>query len=131
MKSLTKAIAQLEAVFHGRDTRPGVLARQMLGKQKPGDATLSELLRNERPARTRMDGSIGDSLLDTAWAAWEMMDLGLDALDGGLDRLVSWGLGRIEAAGPTLAPPPVTPSDRLVPPAGRGPTHPAPAPPRP
>jgi len=96
MKSLKKAIAKLEALFQERDTRPGVLARQMLGTQKPGDATLSELLRNERPARTRMDGSIRDSLLETAWAAWEMMDLGLDALDGGLDRLVSWVLGRIE-----------------------------------
>src|SRR5260221_8426024 len=114
MKSLTKAIAKLEALFHDRDTRPGVLARQMLGKQKPGDATLSELLRNERPARTRMDGSIGDSLLDTAWAAWEMMDLGLDALDGGLDRLVSLGLGRVEAPVPPQAPPPITLPNRVV-----------------
>src|SRR6266699_134044 len=114
MKSLTKAIAKLEALFQDRDTRPGVLARQMLGNQKPGDATLFELLRNERPARTRMDGSIGDSLLDTAWAAWEMMDLGLDALDGGLDRLVSWVLGRIEARVPTEGSVPVTLPNGLV-----------------
>jgi len=123
MKSLTKAIAKLEALFHDRDTRPGVLARQMLGKQKPGDATLSELLRNERPARTRMDGSIGDSLLDTAWAAWEMMDLGLDALDGGLDRLVSWVLGRIEAPVPTEAPAPITLPNGLVLPAAGDATY--------
>ena len=114
MKSLTKAIAKLETLFQDRDTRPGVLARQMLGRQKPGDATLFELLRNERPARTRMDGSIGDSLLDTAWAAWEMMDLGLDALDGGLDRLVSWVLGRIEARVPTEGSAPLTLPNGLV-----------------
>src|SRR5260221_764856 len=124
MKSLTKAIAKLEAVFHDRDTRPGVLARQMLGKQKPGDATLSELLRNERPARTRMDGSIGDSLLDTAWAAWEMMDLGLDALDGGLDRLLPLVPGRVHAAGPAYAPPPIHPPARPCRPAVGDAAHP-------
>src|SRR6266550_736566 len=117
MTSLKKAIARLDALFQDRDTRPGVLARQLLGKQKPGDTTLAELLRNERPARTRMDGSIGESLLDTAWAAWEMMDLGLDALDGGLDRLVSWVLGRIEAPVPTAAPAPITLPNGLVLPA--------------
>ena len=114
MKSLKKAIAKLDALFQDRDTRPGVLARQMLGKQKPGDTTLAELLRNERPARTRMDGSIGESLLDTAWAAWEMMDLGLDALDGGLDRLISWVLGRIEGTVPTEQTSPVTLPNGLV-----------------
>jgi hypothetical protein len=113
MKSLKKAIAKLDTLFQDRDTRPGVLAREILGTQKPGDTTLAELLRNERPARTRMDGSIGDSLLDTAWAAWEMMDLGLDALDGGLDRLISWVLTRIEGV-PTDQPAPVTLPNGLV-----------------
>ncbi len=127
MKSLKKAIVKLEAFFLDRETRPGVLARQAVGKEKPGDAKLAELLCQERRARTRMDGSIGDSLFDTAWAAWEMMDLGLDALDGGLDRLISWVLSKIEAGdavalpspAPALAPLPLTlPSGLVLPAAG-------------
>ncbi|HEV8305778.1 MAG TPA: hypothetical protein VGQ25_12500 [Gemmatimonadales bacterium] len=115
VKSLKKAIAKLEAFFQTCETRPGVLARQAVGKEKAGDGKLAELLCNERRARTRMDGSIGDSLLDTAWAAWEMMDLGLDALDGGLDRLVSWVLGKVEARTAAPLPPPPLP---LVLPSG-------------
>ncbi len=106
MKSLKKAIAKLEAFLQDRETRQGVLAREAVAKERPGDAKLAELLCQERRARTRMDGSIGDSLFDTAWAAWEMMDLGLDALDGGLDRLISWVLGKVEA-GTAPAPPAV------------------------
>src|SRR5206468_7080614 len=82
-----------------------------------------------------MDGSIGESLLDTAWAAWEMMDLGLDALDGGLDRLISWVLSKIEAGdavalpspapAPAPAPPPfpLTLPSGLVLPAAGGAAH--------
>jgi len=105
MKSLKKAITKLEAFFQDIDTRPGVLARRALGSEKPGDAMLTEALCNERGARTRMDGSIGSSLIDTAWAAWEMMDLGLDALNGQLSRLVSWVLGQFEAGPLTTADP--------------------------
>ena len=100
MKGIKKAIARLEEFFQDRPTRPGVLARQVLGKEKAGDTRLADVLCNEVGARTRMDGSIGDSLVDTAWAAWEMMDLGVDALNGGLSRLVAWVLTKIEAGQP-------------------------------
>ena len=107
MKSIKKAISKLEEFFQDRATRPGVLARQVTGTERAGDATLAEVLCSDGRARTRMDGSIGESLLDTAWAAWEMMDLGLDALNGGLDRLVAWVLTQIEAAAPITAPVPL------------------------
>jgi hypothetical protein len=90
------ALAKLDALFAARATRPGVLARRLLGKPDPGDARLSEALCNERRARTRMDGSIGGSLVTTAWAAWEMMDLGLDEVHGGLSRLLAWVLTHLE-----------------------------------
>lgn len=106
--SVKKAFARLEAFFQDRDTRPGILARQLVGPEKPGDARLAELLCNERRTQTRMDGSIGGSLVQTAWAAWEMMDLGLEAVHGGLDRLVSWVLGHLEAADPPTEPAPLT-----------------------
>jgi hypothetical protein len=108
MKSIKKAIARLEEFFQDRPTRQGVLARQVVGKEKAGDRKLAELLCNEGGARTRMDGSIGDSLVDTAWAAWELMDLGIDALNGGLSRLVAWVLTRVEAAQPFAVPVPLT-----------------------
>jgi hypothetical protein len=90
------SLTKLEMFFAARATRPGVLARRLLGKPGPDDARLTELLCNERRARTRMDGSIGESLVATAWAAWEMMDLGLDEMHGGLSRLLSWVVTHLE-----------------------------------
>lgn len=107
MKTIKRGIARLEELFQDRSTRQGVLARQLLGKERAGDAKLAELLCNEVGARTRMDGSIGDSLVDTAWAAWELMDLGIDALNGGLSRLIAWVLTRFESAQPFAVPTPL------------------------
>lgn len=105
--SLEQAIVRLESFFGGLETRPGVIARRLLGTPKPGDERLAELLCIERRARTKMDGSIGGSLVTTAWAAWEMMDLGLDALQGSLSRLISWVLTFLEAPPPAPAPTPL------------------------
>lgn len=102
------ALAQVGGYLAERNPRPGLLARQLLGREAPGDAKLAELLVNERRARSRMDGSIGGSLVKTAWAAWEMMDLGTDGMSGGLDRLVSWTLAQVESANPTVDGAPVT-----------------------
>src|ERR1041384_5183459 len=90
--ALRKAIAKLETFFAGRDSRPGVLARRLLGQSHTEDARLSQLICNAHQSQARMDGSIHGSLVDTAWAAWEMMDLGLDALNASLSRLVHWVL---------------------------------------
>lgn len=97
------------------DTRPGVLARQVSGTGRPGDAQLAEILVNERRARTRMDGSIDGLLVKTAWAALEIMDLGADVMHGGLDRLVSWTLAQIESGNPPPDGAPLTlPSGAVV-----------------
>jgi hypothetical protein len=107
MKSIKKAIAKLDEFFQDRPTRQGVLARQIVGKERAGDAKLAQVLCNESGARTRMDGSIGDSLIDTAWAAWQLMDLGIDALNGGLSRLVAWVLTKFEGGQPLSVPVPL------------------------
>lgn len=97
MKKLKSAVAKVEGFLTARDTRAGIRGRQLMGREQPADAKLAEILVSERRARTKMDGSIDGSLIRTAWAAWEMMDLGADPLHGGLDRLVSWVLGQLEA----------------------------------
>lgn len=101
------AFAKVAAYLAGRDTRPGLVARELVGQPRPGDGKLAEILTAERRARSKMDGSIDGSLLRTAWAAWEMMDLGADVLHGGLDRLVSWTLQQVES-GATSDRPPIT-----------------------
>jgi len=93
-ENLVHALAKIGGYLAERNTRPGLLARQLLGRDAPGDTKVSELLVNERRARSRMDGSIAGSLVKTAWAAWEMMDLGTDGMTGGLDRLVAWTLAQ-------------------------------------
>ena len=93
---LKDAFAKVTGFLAERDTRPGIVARQLSGRERPADARLAEILAAERRARSKMDGSIEGSLVRTAWAAWEMMDLGADPLHGGLDRLVSWILQQVE-----------------------------------
>jgi hypothetical protein len=105
--SLEQAIARLERFFTALDTRQGVLGRRLLGMQRPEDEQLAALLVGERRASTKMDGSIGGSLVSTAWAAWEMMDLGLDALQGSLSRLVAWVLTFLESPPASSAPSPL------------------------
>jgi hypothetical protein len=108
--------AKVEAFFVDRDTRPGILARQLTGREKPGDARLAEILAGERRARTRMDGSIDGSLVRTAWTAWELMDLGAHALHGGLDRVVSWALAQVESGTqPSDAAPLTLPNGAVIP----------------
>jgi len=105
--SLEPAIARLETFFTTLDTRPGVIARQLLHISTPQDERLAESLYNQRRNWTRKDGSIGGSLVTTAWAAWEMMDLGLDVLQGGLSRVVAWVLTFLEAPPRDPAPTPL------------------------
>lgn len=112
--TIKTALQRLAVFFRERKTRPGVLGRQSLGQELSGDPKLAELLCAERRANTRMDGSMAGSLASTAWAAWEMMDLGLAAMDGALDRLVSWVLGRVEAGDASPEPLPLRLANGLV-----------------
>lgn len=107
MSAVEKAFERAFAFFGDRTSRQALLARQAAGRPDPGDEKLAEILANERRAASRADGSVGGSMLQTSWAALEMMDLGSDWLHGGLDRLLSWVLSQIESEQPT-DPPPVT-----------------------
>ena len=77
------------AFVSGRRTRAAVVVRRLLGHPDPADAELSEHLIREIRRRTRIDGSMGGSLADTAWSAWELMELGCLTDCAGLVRMVS------------------------------------------
>lgn len=107
MSVVQNAFEKATSFFGERHSRQAILARQLAGRVLPDDDKLAEILANERRAASRADGSVGGSLVATSWAALEMMDLGSDWLQGGLDRLLGWVLTQIEGDHPT-DPPPVT-----------------------
>jgi len=102
---LIEALERLGGYFAGRRTRQGLLARRLLGRTSPGDAALADHLIRERRVATRMDGSLGGDPVRTAWAAWELMDLGHDYQSAGTVRLVGYLLSRLKPALPGPRPP--------------------------
>lgn len=70
-----EGLERLEAFFKDRASRAGVVARRLFGRPQRDDERLAEQLIQERRRRTRMTGSLDGSLVKTAWAAWEFLDL--------------------------------------------------------
>ena len=99
MNPVHLAIERASAYFAGRETRQGVVARRLLGTQRPEDARLAEALLRERRSRLRTDGSVAGDLVATSWLAWELLDLGAPADSLMVRRLVGWILGRQERPG--------------------------------
>lgn len=87
------------AFVSGRRTRAAVVVRRLLGHPDPADAELSEHLIREIRRRTRIDGSMGGSLADTAWSAWELMELGCLTDCAGLVRMVGYVLAQQDKPG--------------------------------
>lgn len=87
------------ALLRERATRPGVLARRLMGRPLPGDERLVDQLIRERRRRTRIDGSVDGGLLSTAWIAWELMDLGCPADHAAMVRTIGFVLGRQDRPG--------------------------------
>lgn len=99
MNPIHRAIERASAYFAGRDTRAGVVARRLLGSERPEDDRLVASLLRERRAKIRSDGSVGGDLVATAWLAWEVMDLGRGPDDEPVRRTVKWLLGRQDKDG--------------------------------
>lgn len=93
------ALGRARAFFRDRATPAGVVARRLLGRATAADEELADHLVRERRRRSRMDGSINGSLVDTARAAWELLDLGALADHAGVVRLTGFLLGRQDAPG--------------------------------
>ena len=85
--------------FAARETRQGVVARRLMGAQRPDDGRLAEALMRERRTRFRTDGSVGGDLVATSWLAWELMDLGAPTDSLMVRRPVGWIVGRQEKDG--------------------------------
>jgi hypothetical protein len=110
VSAVQEAFDKTARFFSDRDSRQAVLARRLAGRAHADDHQLSLILANERRAASRADGSVNGSLVATAWAALEMMDLGSDYLQGALDRLLGWLLSQLERDLPADAPPVSLPS---------------------
>lgn len=97
--SIDEAIDGLATFFEARQTRPGVVARRLLGIAHPDDERLADHLIRERRSATRLDGSIDGSLQATAWSAWELLRLGCTKGHAGLDRMVGFLVSRQDQPG--------------------------------
>jgi len=84
---LTAALEGAAAFFAGRETLNGVVARRLLGRPGPRDRDLTDHLIRERRRRSRLDGSIAGSLVTTATALWELLELGAGRDEAGVVRL--------------------------------------------
>jgi hypothetical protein len=75
MSALAAHHEALRALFAERKTVAGVVARRLLGVSRPDDDELADHLIRERRRRSTLDGSIDRSLLLTAYALRELLDL--------------------------------------------------------
>lgn len=96
---ISDALDRLAAFFEDRETHAGLLARRLLNRVKSGDAQLAEHLVRERRRRTRIDGSVDGSLVDTAWTAWELLDLGCPTDHAAVVRTIGYVLAQQDRPG--------------------------------
>jgi hypothetical protein len=82
-----RALERAAGFFAHRETLEGVVARRLLGEPAPRDPDLADHLIRERRRRSRLDGSIGGSLVLTAHALWELLELGAERDDAAVVRL--------------------------------------------
>jgi hypothetical protein len=89
-----EAFERAAGFFRDRPTLEGLLARRLLGAPTPGDPSLADHLGRERRRRSRMDGSLGGSLVLTARALSDLLDLGAAPDDAGAVRMAGYLLTR-------------------------------------
>lgn len=96
---IVAALERTRAFFAERSTRPALLARGMLGKPLSGDPVLCEHLIRERRRKTRMDGSIHGSLVETTRTLAELLDLGCPPDHAAVVRTSGYVLAQQNAPG--------------------------------
>jgi hypothetical protein len=99
MNPVHNALERVTAFFAARETRPGLVARRLLGIPRADDGRLSQALAREKRARLRGDASIAGDLVQTAWFVWEMMDLGVPPDAAVVQKAVGWLLARQDKDG--------------------------------
>lgn len=98
-EELTQAKERLREFFRDRTTRPGVVARRLLGQPRRDDPTLVEQLIAERRRKTRLNGSTDGSLVRTAWTVWELLELDNPVDHSAVVRTVGWVLTQQDKPG--------------------------------
>jgi Arc/MetJ family transcription regulator len=88
------ALERLALYFGVVRTRQGILARAALGTPAAGDAALAQELAAAMSAELKPDGTIMGGAVPTIWRTHELLDLGRDASDPALVRLLAWLMGR-------------------------------------
>jgi len=98
VSEIDRAIERTQTFFRTRQTKAGVLARQ-LGRPDPRDPALTEHLIRERRLRTRMDGSIDGSLVLTTLTVCELLELGCPLDHAAVVRTLGYVLTKQDQAG--------------------------------
>lgn len=93
------AIERLADLLRDRQTRAGLLARRLLRRPSPKDAELADHLVRERRRRTRMNGSVGGSLVQTAWVTWELLELDCPTDHAAVVRTLGYVLAQQDSPG--------------------------------
>lgn len=87
---IVQAVERVGRFFAHRESLEGVVGRRLLGTTAPRDPELADHLIRERRRRSRLDGSIGGSLPQTAQALWELLELGADRDHAAIVRLAGF-----------------------------------------
>ncbi|HEY2805766.1 MAG TPA: hypothetical protein VGI92_07910 [Gemmatimonadales bacterium] len=112
MNPVHRAIERVSAFFEPRETRPGYVARKLLGLRRADDEKIVHALVKDLRARQRSDGSVGGDLVATAWFVWELLDLDQKRDSAPVQRAVKWMMSRQDKDGAYT---PHKPSKRLPP----------------
>jgi len=97
--AVERALERTARFFAQRETIEGVVARRVLGQPAPRDADLADHLIRERRRRSRLDGSLGGSLVSTARALWELLELGAERDHAAVVRLAGFLLQQQDRPG--------------------------------
>jgi hypothetical protein len=97
--AVERALERASRFFAPRETIEGVVARRLLGQTAPRDHDLADHLIRERRRRSRLDGSIGGSLVLTAHALWELLELGAERDHAAVVRLAGFLLQQQDRPG--------------------------------
>jgi hypothetical protein len=95
----TTATDRLASFFSSLRTRPGILARRLVGAEDPSDGPAAAQLVASLAAGLRPDGSVSGGALPTIWCGHELLDLGAPSHDPAVKRIGAWLLQRQDRPG--------------------------------
>jgi hypothetical protein len=92
-------IDRVASYFSSLRTRPGILARRVLGVEDASDRALAAELAASLAGGLRPDGSASGGAVPTIWCGHELLDLGVPGHDPAVKRIGTWLLQRHDRPG--------------------------------